>query len=122
MKKMMRIIGKTTFFLIFACSAMFVQAHVIVQSFIQQSVEVAVLPGPKQSATCTKKFELAPFSRMQLSGGDGTYACKSVLVRVNNQAPQLADFSSIDQLKNNVIIQIIPKETSFNVQVFASAK
>lgn len=122
MKKIIRATARITFFLILACSTMFVQAHVIIQSFVQQSVEVAVLPGPKQSATCTKKIELSPFSRIQLSGGDGTYACKSVLVRVNNQAPQLADFSSIDQLKNNVIIQIIPKETSFNVQVVASAK
>ena len=122
MKKMIRAIEKTAFFLTVACLTMSVHAHVIIQSFVQQSVEVAVLPGPKQSATCTKKFELSPFSRTQLSGGDGTYACKSILVRVNNQAPQLADFSSIDQVKNDVVIQIIPKESSFNVQVVASAK
>lgn len=122
MKKMRRAIEKIGLLLTVVCLTMSIHAHVIIQSFVQQSVEIAVLPGPQQSATCTKKIALSPFSRTQLSGGDGTYACKSVLVRVNNQAPQLADFSSIDQVKNDVIIQIIPKESLFNVQVTASAK
>lgn len=122
MKKVMQLIKKSLFFMTFVCSTITVHAHVIVQSFVQNLVEVVIVPGKNQSMTCAKKFELSPFSRLQLSGGDGTYACKSVLIRVNNQAPQMVDFSAIDQVKNDVVLQIIPKESFFNVQAIASIK
>lgn len=83
-------------------------AHVLLESSAQQALAIEIGPAAGQSALCATRFSLAPFGRVRLSGGDGSYACKAVMVKINQQGPQTVDFSAIDRDKSDVVIEIIP--------------